>query len=535
MKRIYLSILILVSFFGAIYAQGEMDVYKMSQRELTGTARSVGMGGAFGALGGDISGIAINPAGIGIYSNNEVVTTLNFQNTKVENNFKGDKFNESKFKFRFDNLAFVTGIDLDSEIAPRLNVGFSYNKLKSFNRNYRAIGSAGTDGSLTHYMANRAYKYNTSRLGQAYWGDDWLAVQGYNTYLIKPYGIDRDGKQIYISSLYGLEADNNIFVREKGSISSYDFNVGTTISDVLSIGLTLSVTDIDYKMYSSYIENFYNPKTNHWRAEFKQSNHLKTEGTGFQLGIGLIYKPINELRLGISYHSPTWYDMTDYYTSDIFHNLNLQDLGIPKNNDKDIDNPFTSDEGIYDYKMYTPDKWTFSVASVIANMAIISVDYELSDYRNMRLKDYTWDDHNVYFDDTKQYIKEDFKLASTLRVGAEIKPIPQFSIRAGYSFQESPLEKSFRKDEKIVKVMGPTAHYVLDGHINNYSYGLGYRFTKNFYTDIAFTYKTQNSYLYNVPSGLSDGKGNKIIGSQFKMKNTAYQALLTLGYKFYID
>lgn len=32
------------------------------------------MGGAFGALGGDISGIAINPAGIGVYQKSEIVT-----------------------------------------------------------------------------------------------------------------------------------------------------------------------------------------------------------------------------------------------------------------------------------------------------------------------------------------------------------------------------------------------------------------------------------------------------------------------------
>ncbi len=533
MKRIYLSILILVSFLGAIYAQGEMDVYKMSQRELTGTARSVGMGGAFGALGGDISGIAINPAGIGIYTSAEIVATMNFQNTKVENNFEGNKFDESKFRFRFDNLAFVSGIDLDSEIAPRLNVGFSYNKLKSFDRNYRAMGTVGPEGSLTDYMAKRAYGYEPSQLDEKYWGDDWLAVQGYNTYLINPYGIDSYGNQTYISSLQGLDADNNIFVREKGSISSYDFNVGTTISDMLSIGLTLSVTDIDYKMYSLYTENFYNQNSKNWRASFNQITHLKTEGTGFQVGLGLIFKPIKEFRLGISYHSPTWYDMTDYYTSDIHHNLKSlvgkSGFDIPEDY-KRVKDPFKSNEGIYDYKMYTPDKWTFSAAGIIANMAIISIDYELSDYRNMRLKDYSWNDYNVYFEEPKQYVKKHFKLASTLRVGAEIKPIPQFSIRAGYSFQESPLEKSFRKDEKEVMVKGPIAHYVLDGHINNYSYGLGYRFTRNFYTDIAFTYKTQNSYLYNIPV---DKQNVKIIGSsQYKMKNTAYQALLTLGYKF---
>ena len=148
-----------------------------------------------------------------------------------------------------------------------------------------------------------------------------------------------------------MDADNNIFVREKGSISSYDFNVGTTISDMLSIGLTLSVTDIDYKMYSLYTENFYNQNSKNWRASFNQITHLKTEGTGFQVGLGLIFKPIKEFRLGISYHSPTWYDMNDYYTSDIHHNLKSlvgkSGFDIPEDY-KRVKDPFKSNEGIYD-------------------------------------------------------------------------------------------------------------------------------------------------------------------------------------------
>ena len=53
------AICILASAFllsgGAVFAQGEMDAYKFSQYDLSGTARYLGMGGAFGALGGDIS------------------------------------------------------------------------------------------------------------------------------------------------------------------------------------------------------------------------------------------------------------------------------------------------------------------------------------------------------------------------------------------------------------------------------------------------------------------------------------------------
>lgn len=532
MKRKLIFALSFVLTLGTLSAQGEMDVYRFSRNDLTGTARSVAMGGAFGALGGDISGIAINPAGIGVYKSSEIVTTMNFQNTKVKNtNFYGDKFDESKFKFRFDNLAFVTTLPLNSDIAPLINLGFSYNKLKSFDRRYRTAASS-APSSLSDYMAYRAQGYSSTDLESSNnnypWYNDWLAVQGYNSYLINDLG-----SGLYGSSTIAYDVDNDLYVREKGSVNSYDFNIGTTFADMLSVGFTLSVTDIDYRMYSSYIEDFYetsSPFAN--KGFFEQVNHMKTEGTGWQIGLGLLFKPIDEFRIGVAYHSPTWYDMTDYYISDINHDL-TNIAGMPSGYRAGT---FYSDEGVYDYKMYTPDRWTFSAAGVIGNMAIISLDYELTNYKNMKLKDRHWGDYSISDSGTKEYIKEDFQAASTVRVGVELKPLPQFSIRAGYAFMQSPLKKEFRNNEREVMVAGPATHFTLDSHVNNYTYGLGYRFSRNFYTDIAFVYKTQNSYLYNMPTTVSsggvDGYGNYIEGDKTKMKTETFQGLLTLGYKF---
>ena len=136
MKQVSLLLLATIFSCGVIKAQGEMDAYKFSKNDLTGTARSVSMGGAFGALGGDISGVSINPAGIGIYKNSEIVTTLNFQNTKTQTELNTGKIDDSKFKFTFDNLAFVSVFPLNSDVAPSLNIGFSYNRLKNFDRKY---------------------------------------------------------------------------------------------------------------------------------------------------------------------------------------------------------------------------------------------------------------------------------------------------------------------------------------------------------------------------------------------------------------
>ena len=115
---------------GVVFAQGELDAYRYSQTELNGTARYLGMGGAFGALGGDISSMSSNPAGLGIYRSSEIVTTLSLSSIKAKSDWGGSKVDANKTKFNFDNIAYVgyfpTGND---EGLIGWNVGFSYNWL----------------------------------------------------------------------------------------------------------------------------------------------------------------------------------------------------------------------------------------------------------------------------------------------------------------------------------------------------------------------------------------------------------------------
>lgn len=54
-----------------LFSQGVVDALKYSQQDIRGTARYMGMAGAFGALGGDITTLSQNPAGIGVYRNSE--------------------------------------------------------------------------------------------------------------------------------------------------------------------------------------------------------------------------------------------------------------------------------------------------------------------------------------------------------------------------------------------------------------------------------------------------------------------------------
>lgn len=524
MKRKLLFISAFIFSIGSIYAQGEMDAYKLSKNDLTGTARSVAMGGAFGALGGDISGIKINPAGIGVYSKSEIVTTLDFQNAKTETNMNMGKLDESKFKFSFDNLAFVTSLQTYSDVAPYVNFGFSFNRLKNFNRKFTSEGSDFSN-SLTDYMAVSSGGYPSNVLSmqnnEYAWDHQWLSVLGYNSFLINE-STPNSGSYLSSTDGRGIELGRLLW-REKGYIDSYDFNFGTTFADMLSVGMTISVTDINYRIYTMYTEEFGNNRG------YDLQNNTKTEGGGYQVALGLIFKPVDALRIGAAYHSPTWYKMTDYYNARIDHDI----TGL--STDPEYKKGWVaSPDAAFDYKLYTPDKWTFSLAGVIGQTAIISADYELTNYKNMKLRDRNSDnlvyDHNMLIEPNKS-IKQDFKAASTLRLGAEVRFTPQFSGRVGYAWMQSPLNKDFKDYLWGAEIVGSIPHYILDGDTHHFTYGLGYRFSRNFYTDIAFVMKTQKSDLYYFPKLFLDDKV-AVQAEKSSLKTNTFQGLLTLGYKF---
>lgn len=548
MKRIYLSALSTLLASSVAYGQGEMDAFKLSRNDLTGTARSVSMGGAFGALGGDISAISINPAGIGIYQSSEIATTLNFQNVKTTANSADlnknfGNYDHNKFKFTFDNIGFVGAFPLNSDEVPLLNFGFTYNRIKSFDRKYET-GIRNASNSITDFMAARANGFSPNELlwtedSNKAWNHDWFAVLGYNGAAVDEGGLinpsdphaDPKNKQSYQSAMRNKTVDSKLFVKEKGYINTYDFNMGTTFSDIISAGITVSVTDIDYRLMSNHLEKFYDNEL--YNGNLLLTNNLETEGTGWQVSTGVIIKPIHELRIGIAYHSPTWYKMTDYYTMSSDFDLDAwkdNDMLELENRKGYVDSP----QGGYDYKLRTPDKWTFSLAGVIGQYGIISVDYELTNYKNnMKLFD---DDGNELPQGQNDFIKQDFRNASTLRIGAEARITPQLSIRAGYAWMQKPLENKFKDNTKEVLVTEPNAHYVLDGNINHITWGVGYRFAKSFYTDIAFVAKTQKSDLYAFPNTFEKNpQGGWVIVTQAdrsKLKTETFQGMLTLGYRF---
>jgi long-subunit fatty acid transport protein len=209
-------------------------------------------------------------------------------------------------------------------------------------------------------------------------------------------------------------------------------------------GLNFGITDLRFDSYQYYGEDLDNAEIYDYRyddgrttkgyAGFDFQSFQETRGTGYNFKMGVIVKPINQLRLGAAFHTPTYYDMKDLYK--VQSGFDLQADLDPE---KCSGHYETGVEGYYDeyrYTIRTPWKFLGSLAVIPNNKGMISMDYEYVGTTTMRCGD----EGGYYYGDTEYKIKDQLQATHTLRVGAEYRVTPNFSLRAGYSYQTSPVK-----------------------------------------------------------------------------------------------
>jgi hypothetical protein len=540
-KGLYISVLLLLSS-GILLAQGEMDAYRFSQTDLNGTARSISMGGAFGALGGDMSAMSHNPAGIGIYRSSEILTTLSVNSANAASNWTGLNNNVRKTRGGFDNLSYVGYFPTANDRGIKgWNIGIAYNKVKDFSRSYHAVGKP--KFSMADYVASNASNAfgekggideNNLILTDSYdpynnrdLDGQWLSILGYESGF---YGAKYDYSDVYHSAFGRWNSNGSTWlpsspdqttlrIGESGSISEYNFSVATNISDFLFLGANMGVTTIDYRMSSWHNEKF--GSTDYLTL----SNSLETTGSGFSINIGAIVRPIDQLRLGVAYNSPKWYELTDRF--DAYGESNIADEKDP------LMKGYIPEYSYAEYSLQTPGRWIFSAAGIIGNFALVSLDYEMMSYNNMFLSDRDLN-RGVYQSDN-DVIQEDFKVGHTLKAGTELKITPRFALRGGYVWQPSPMKDQLKNGTVEVYTAGTIPHYTVTNTTNYYTAGLGFRFTPNFYMDLACVYRVQNEKLYPFSSmnwNYPEYHIEPVLAEPASVSIKTARMALTFGYKF---
>lgn len=481
-----------------LFGQGVVDALKYSQQDIRGTARYIGMAGAFGALGGDITTLSQNPAGIGVYRNSDIAATIDLSNQVSSVNTAGVKSTDNKFNFSCNNFGFVWTVRFNQEALKNLNFGFAYNKQKSFDRTYKTSYSGITGASsLSGYIAKLSEGYTADNLGYSdnssydpYDQNPWLNVLGYQSYLINPKSSASNTWGSIVGN--GSTATGDLYVREKGSIDEYNFNIGGNIYNVFYWGIGLTVTDFSYDVQSGYGENFTNgylpdangvmgsPNANGW---YLMQNMLHTNGSGFKANLGVILRATNNFRLGFAFHTPNYYKMTDTYSASVKYDFTQ---GSTSYNDL-AETP----SGSYSYEFQAPWRMIASAAYVFGQGGILSFDYEYTASNGMSFDDpYTID----MFYNTNQEISEMVSPMHTFKVGGEFRITPQFSARLGYAYQTSPVKSEYRSGHEI-PTAGTLTQFTLDRATNYFTVGLGYRFS-NVYVDLAYMHRYRRSELF---------------------------------------
>ena len=537
-KKILASVALLAGASSALMAQTALDAYQISQGDLKGTARFMSMSGAFTALGGDPSVLTQNPAGIGVYRNSEVNASMDINIQSV----KATGISTDQTKVTSPNISYIGALNTGSEVMNYFNWGISYGRLVSFDAKYKGTIN-GINSSLTNYVADytAAEGWTPAQLN-GYGGADpfydtyapWMSILMFNAYAINP--STKDGTD-YLGLYNGTPGTATFDVLQKGYVDQYNISFGGNFSNVVYWGINFGIIDIEYKNWTYYTETFNDAIIANAGATGRTTglgqmgieSAKRISGSGFNFGAGVILRPIPQLRFGVSVKTPTYYNLNyDAYTRTQY-NYELSSgaarHGYFPNNDT-----YGADD-YFSFKCRTPLELNLGLATVIANRAIVSVDYEYKPYQNMNVKD---DDGNTY-NNVKSAIKTYYKAQNIVRVGAEYRLTPQWTIRAGYAYESSPVTDEFKNSDVPVYTSGPDdtetqASYIVPKATQYITCGLGWHY-KSFYADAAYVHCTRKADWHAFTS-YSDADNNWIDAPSAELTSNSNRIVLSVGFKF---
>ncbi|MBO7300483.1 MAG: hypothetical protein J6U53_03640 [Tidjanibacter sp.] len=450
------------------------------------SARVAAMGGAFTSLGADLSSMAINPAGMGMYRTSQLSLSSEFDTTHSTNSTLS-KVNSSNFSF--NQLGAAMNVYQGSGALLSFTIGFAYNKLADLNfaNSARWEGGAVTIGE---FFAEQMYGINPADLGStaapftssAISTDQWGGVLAYRTYMIDPtFKNDQFMGSYFVGSIPDENLVNsNLLMESRGRVEEYDFSMGFNFGNILYLGTTLGITGIEQVINYNFFEEYVGAQTDEMSSmSFRPC--VANYGSGVNVKIGAILRPVSFVRLGIAYHSPTMVSLTrDFSTT-------MKSSFVP--NTAYQANSYINS---YTYDYSSPSKLLLGASVSLADKAMISVDYDKVWYGGMRMNTNNYDMDWSFKND----VIADLGTADNFRVGVEVHPTKSLYLRGGYAYYGSPLNK----EATHYNDNGGVFYGTYKTHSTNYSLGLGWRFASGSSLDLVWTLSKAhytNSVMYD--------------------------------------
>ncbi len=469
MKRI-LVITGLVLLTNLLFAQYPEDALRFSQIYWQGTARSMAAGSAFAGLGADFLTASTNPGGMGLFRAKDLSVSPEVFSRKVNSVYNNNPTSANKTTFDFSNIGYVIAkpIGRGGKGWRFYQISFGMNRLNNYNSEVYMEGfnekNSRTDVYIEETFDMLDQGYTLDQIGEY---DPFYLGPAWETYLLDTV---RDGDNLTLTSPVpsgGMVQSQHI--KTKGSNNEFLASFSANFNDVLYIGATLAFPYLRYTKESTYAEidaNNSSDTFDHWSV----TEYLKTTGWGINFKIGAIVRPIDWIRIGASFHTPTYYfSMKDsWYTNTTSDVYALSGGFWYQGNAESI-------TGDYKYKLTTPMRLIGSLAFVIKEIGFISAEYEYADYSNAKFsaRDYGFNFEN-------ESIRSVYQATHNLRFGTEWR-ISKVSLRGGYAIYPSPYADNLN-----------------DGARTSITAGIGYRFSK-LALDFAYVRSAQelDYYMYS--------------------------------------
>ncbi len=481
----------LLYFFAAfspmLIAQNLTDGLRYSQDATEGTARFQAMSGAFGALGGDLSAVSLNPAGSAVFLNNKASITASFNDIDNNNVYFGTNTQSIETDLNIGQGGGVFVFENNNGDSPwkKFSLAVNYNLTRNHDNDLfikgignNSIGSffleqaQGIELQLLDLQSGESISSLYSFLGETEGVRAQNAFLGYQGFVFDPTEDTPENTQY--TSNYGTGSfDQEYYLLSQGSNAKITFNLGAQYGEDLYFGINLNSHTLDYDQ-STFISEI-NSNANSTTKSIEFENNLSASGAGFSAQLGAIAKLTDEFRIGFTYDTPTWYVISEETTQylETQHIVNGQTVS-------EFINPQVLNV-FQDYNLRTPGKLAASAAYVFGTSGLISFDYSYRDYSNITFSP----KNDPVFNAENTNIENNLKAASSFKVGGEYR-IDRLSLRGGVSFEESPFENETTIGER-----------------QGFSLGLGYNFG-NYHFDVAYSRAEQSSNpsLYSI--GLTD-------------------------------
>ena len=508
------------------------DMYTLSQTNFGfGTARSMSMAGAFTSLGGDVASMSINPAGLGMYRSGDLSFSpmMAFNNATTDGS---DAWGENSMsRFSIANFGAVFNLYESSRGSlVSFNVGLGYNRVADLNYNYgftsqsapstnpyrsindafvRQLGQGGVfpaaDGSLDYSFGDSYY---------------WGGMLAYNGYLLD---VETDEYGDYWTSANRIGSNaavgHTAGVESRGYIGEYQLSGGLNFANKLYVGATIGIQSVRWERQIYYGEDYIYSSTPVYSdgtplsspAEWMDYNQaVRINGAGVNLKLGAIYRPFPSLRLGVALHTPTYYSLERTYQSYMASNFNTSGDTTPS----------LEDVGDNSWEFCSPTKLMFGASYSFGRFAVLSVDYERDWYNGIRVKNIPAG-FDLTKSDYRQEFKDNFKGSNIVRLGAEIKPIANFALRAGYGYSDGALRNEY------------SAYYnrPLTFRTVCYSAGAGVALGRAT-IDLAYQHLVQSQTAYMLYYAMDEAGYLDTASPYYTTSLTRDYVILTLGYKF---